>query len=460
MSSLEDLNPVVVNKLMVASDTPQVGGDVLVVGDYAVSLSKVNSVIPTTGLIFNCPLKNYSPNAQSGQVLNQIGAPLFDEIQGLKCVSLNGSSAIKTQDSASTVLAGLGSSFSYCGWFYLDQISNFTVISCTEAGGFNFHLYNSLIAEVNLNGTYYQVDLIAQNGLSTNKWYFFCITYDGNSLKGYLDNVLKDTTSATGNINFGSYKVPLMIGAEPGGQNGTTQEDFIYGKICGVKIYNKALTDSEINFLFNEFTETSDSQLPVISEKEAVFTFPIPYDNELQNLTLFVDISKDGRFDFELTDSDSNSYQDTTGFYKRISMGNPSHRQKMKIFSNGNFIPIPDSGINLPYYGETVVFILDKELMKGYLPGQTYYGRYRWWDLESAVPDWVGFIFTYDFHDIRPPKIKEEVFSVEPCYAVGEPDKINKTITVQRVNPIDSTTSELVGEEVTVLYDFSVPVSS
>ena len=52
MSSLEDLNPVVVNKLMVASDTPQVGGDVLVVGDYAVSLSKVNSVIPTAGLIF------------------------------------------------------------------------------------------------------------------------------------------------------------------------------------------------------------------------------------------------------------------------------------------------------------------------------------------------------------------------------------------------------------------------
>lgn len=175
---------------------------------------------------------------------------------------------------------------------------------------------------------------------------------------------------------------------------------------------------------------------------------------------MFVDISKDGRFDFELTNSDSNSYQDTTGFYKRISMGNPSHRQKMKIFSNGHFIPIPDSGINLPYYGETVVFILDKELMKGYLPGQTYYGRYRWWDLESAVPDWFGFIFTYDFHDIRPPKIKEEVFSVEPCYAVGEPDKINKTITVQRVNPIDSTTSELVGEEVTVLYDFSVPASS
>ena len=202
-------------------------------------------------------------------------------------------------------------------------------------------------------------------------------------------------------------------------------------------------------------SQDSDSSQVVISEKEAVFTFPIPYDEDGDNLTLFVDISEDGRFDFELSDSDNNQYLDTTGFYRRISMGNPADRAKMKIFSNGQFISVPNQGVNLPYYGETCVFVLDNEMVPGYKPGKTYFGRYRWMGRRGDTPDWTGFIFTYDFHDIRPPKLEND-FSIYPCYIASVPDTTNKTVTVQKINPISASESELVGNQVTAMYDYYV----
>lgn len=203
--------------------------------------------------------------------------------------------------------------------------------------------------------------------------------------------------------------------------------------------------------------DSSDSSTIVIREKEAVFTFPIPYDEEEQNLTLYVDISEDGNFDFMWDRSDSNIYQDTSGFYRRITMYNPEDRAKMKIFSNGHFVPVPNDGVNIPYYGETVVFTLDSEMLPGYTPGKTYYGRYRWYDIERGTGDWTGFIFTYDFHDIRPPKIPKEEFSVLPCYATSNPNTTNKTIEVQVINPINGSYSELIGDPIEVLYDWHIP---
>lgn len=196
----------------------------------------------------------------------------------------------------------------------------------------------------------------------------------------------------------------------------------------------------------------------VYKEREAVFTFPIPYDEDEQNLTLYVDISEDGLFNTLWERSDSQTHQDTTGFYRRITMYNSYDRSKMKIFSNGSFISIPNDGIGVPYYGETVVFTLDTTMVPNYTAGKTYYGRYRWHDSERGIGDWTGFVFTYDFHDIRSSKVEEEEkFSILPCYAVSEPDDENKTITVQIVNPIDATHSELVGEPIEVLYDWHIP---
>jgi hypothetical protein len=72
----------------------------------------------------------------------------------------------------------------------------------------------------------------------TGTWTHIAFTYDGTNVKGYLDGVLKVTGAATTDIQARGN--PLRLGVD-----GSFQQGF-NGKLDDVRIYNRALTQTEI----------------------------------------------------------------------------------------------------------------------------------------------------------------------------------------------------------------------
>lgn len=82
--------------------------------------------------------------------------------------------------------------------------------------------------------------------ISTNQWIIAAVTYDGETVKFYINGVL-DKTQYVGPITFDtSAGYPLDIGWDnPGG------DEYFNGKIAQASIYSRALTQNEIQQNFN-----------------------------------------------------------------------------------------------------------------------------------------------------------------------------------------------------------------
>ena len=134
--------------------------------------------------------------------------------------------------------------------------------------------------------------------------------------------------------------------------------------------------------------------------KAATISLPVPYDDDNDNVSLYLDIGTDPEFAEET--------------YTRIRM--TDHYAKMKIFANETFRTMTEGFCGVPEYGATVSFTLDTEMMPGYVPGTVYYARYTWMDSKGAHDGWHGFIFSGDVADMEPirtlyenpPKVKAE----------------------------------------------------
>ncbi len=80
--------------------------------------------------------------------------------------------------------------------------------------------------------------------VNDNKWHHVLGTYDGSNLKVYIDGVLEDTHAGSGSLPIAIG--PLRIGAD----YQTTPANFFNGLIDEVRVYNRALTASEIQDLY------------------------------------------------------------------------------------------------------------------------------------------------------------------------------------------------------------------
>ena len=125
--------------------------------------------------------------------------------------------------------------------------------------------------------------------------------------------------------------------------------------------------------------------------KPATITLPVPFDEDGDNVSLYVDIGTDPEFAEET--------------YTRIRM--TDHYAKMRVFYNEAFHPLTEGHLGLPEYGATVSFTLDSEMFPGYVPGTTYYARY-WMDSKGAFDGWKGFIFSGDVADMAPIRMEYE----------------------------------------------------
>lgn len=91
----------------------------------------------------------------------------------------------------------------------------------------------------NIGGAGFEVP----GAVSTGQWTHLVMTYDGQSIKGYVNGVLKGSKPQTGTLR--------VIGTLTAIGSASAQQLFYVGSIDEVKIYNRALTDTEVVAHFN-----------------------------------------------------------------------------------------------------------------------------------------------------------------------------------------------------------------
>lgn len=131
-------------------------------------------------------------------------------------------------------------------------IQNPRFISCTEGGGWNFE-GGAAYSRVALaqNGTYINATSSKPFTSLSSGWHHFTLTYDGYTLKYYIDGQLEGSSATA------SSKLPItynannniIIGAEASSSMATSP--YFDGKISDVRIYATALSADDIKDLYS-----------------------------------------------------------------------------------------------------------------------------------------------------------------------------------------------------------------
>ncbi|MBI4690050.1 MAG: LamG domain-containing protein [Nitrospirae bacterium] len=112
------------------------------------------------------------------------------------------------------------------------------VLMVTNAG---YHLYlDNNKARFDLSN---HESTVSQNSIGSNSWTFLVGLIDNGSIKLYVNGILESTSTSTAHLS----PINLMIGKIQ-----DNRSSYWNGKIDDVRIYNRALSDSEIQELYQE----------------------------------------------------------------------------------------------------------------------------------------------------------------------------------------------------------------
>lgn len=144
-------------------------------------------------------------------------------------------------------LLNIRSQISLIAWIYpTSEKTQYIVRKGSGTGSVPYGLAMSatgdIIFEATPNGEFTQV---RRQGYSLEKWSLIAGTYDGTAMKLYVDGKLESTTTIKGELN--EVGAPLLIGTRL-----KLPADTFQGKLDGIRIYNKALTDKEIAALYED----------------------------------------------------------------------------------------------------------------------------------------------------------------------------------------------------------------
>lgn len=169
------------------------------------------------------------------------------------------------QDSA--VLGGLANA-SLMAWINLKSVFNSTGVVVGQ-NKFQIRITSAKRLEVVLNST----TLTYATPLSESQWTHVGATYDGTTLKLFLNGLEVTSVPATGNINTDIS--PLTLGKNPLGLS-----NFFKGKIDEVRVFNVALTNQQFQrMVYQEIQNTSSQVRGAIVPKDIE---SLPFANVLR----------------------------------------------------------------------------------------------------------------------------------------------------------------------------------
>ena len=117
------------------------------------------------------------------------------------------------------------------------------IIGNWEAGGGGLYIDgNKLVGEYYIEGAYRTYE--SNTALEVGKKYHAALTYDGTTLKVYLNGKLEISQSVSGTIGVPANSTIMALGGNPGGQ--TVGSPDFKGKIYNVAVYDIALSADQI----------------------------------------------------------------------------------------------------------------------------------------------------------------------------------------------------------------------
>jgi len=147
--------------------------------------------------------------------------------------------------------------------FYTDSFEPQVLISSYEDGGYRlgFDDGNDLWWTINLERRGEVSIPVQHEGISLHHWHQVTGTYDGQTMKVYLDGVLRNQVNATGAIHY-EYNNYVMLGADAGVYNLTDQNcpQYFKGGLDEVSIYPVALTYGRV--MDDRFSCSQESVAP------------------------------------------------------------------------------------------------------------------------------------------------------------------------------------------------------
>ena len=127
-----------------------------------------------------------------------------------------------------------------------------TIFSNTDNDGFAFRVKDGQL-QVDIRTT--TGDLLyafSNNPLVVNTWSHVALTYDGSSVKAYVNGALVGTVGAAGTIRTsGNANTCAMIGNEPAGCAATGNGFGWVGRIDELELFSRALSATEVQAIYN-----------------------------------------------------------------------------------------------------------------------------------------------------------------------------------------------------------------
>ncbi len=216
-------------------------------------------VITTNGLVFNLDAAITSSYSGSGNVWNDIVGTNHINFYSSNSYASAGNPTFSTDGGGSLVTTGkFGRSVansgitgaaarSYEAWVKFNNVNANSIISV----GTNVtnQLFEMMAFQTNLISHPYGAYAKSSTVLTTNTWYQVVITYNGASTHIiYINGVQVGTSSASdgSNVTLNTVNTPIYIGS------GTAMTWGAFdGKIAAVRMYNRALSSSDVTFNFN-----------------------------------------------------------------------------------------------------------------------------------------------------------------------------------------------------------------
>ena len=226
---------------------------ILYIGIMLTLLTNASAQIPTTGLTGHWPFSgntsDVSVNTNNATITGAASLTVNRASIVNEAYSFDGTSSYMTTN-ASFTQGAAAKSFSL--WFKSDTLQRGWLISGgTNSGGNAFGLFlNSAVnGELAFHGNGASFDLSLGNIIQANVWNHVAITYDGTTVKGFVNGV----NVASSAIVLNTSNTGIFFG----GRQGLLSTDFFNGDIDEILVYDKELTAGEVSDIYNYSASTT-----------------------------------------------------------------------------------------------------------------------------------------------------------------------------------------------------------
>lgn len=209
--------------------------------------------IPTDGLVFHASLSKAMNTSQTGQTINTSGSISYHTYKGIPCVYVSNGSYLYMNDTS--ILPKGNAPYTLSGWGNCQQYSSSYFGSilgygiCNQGGqGVNIAFWGTKEGAQYTNILIHHHDRVISDPslYTTDKWYHVATTFDGSTEKLYVDGQLVATGQYTLNLQQTYFRI------------GYAQFDYYFnGYIAGDRIYDRALSATQVGYLAKQFTPTA-----------------------------------------------------------------------------------------------------------------------------------------------------------------------------------------------------------